>query len=625
MIRRHACSVLSSLFLLATFPAALRAQTEEPKYRATVVVTADRLQEPLEEVTDSVTVITRQQIEEKQASNVADLLREVPGLDIVRSGSPGKVTSVFLRGSDSDQVLIQIDGVTVNDPVFGGFDLGQLSTDNLERIEILRGPQSPLYGSDAIAGVINILTRKGAGPTRLEGSAEGGNYGTFRGNGSVSGSAGPAYYSCSASRFMTDGLSSVRTFERTIETNNDDFEQTVFSGRAGYQSAERQSDVSLRYSDGSFGVPISADLPTPLRGGTSTTLTLSASHRERLADGWHASATVAYADREDRAHDPEDPFGFTFFDVFSNTWKVNLQSDAEIAGGQLLSVGYEFEQADGREQDSFSQLDGTITTQAFFAQDKLSWGRLLMTAGVRYDHNSHFGSDTNPRISAAYDLGAGARLRGSIGTGFRAPLLGELLPPFFGNGDLQPEESTSFDLGYEQEFASRGARLGATYFQNNFDNLIDFDTGTFRFQNVAQARTRGLELYGQLRLHAGTHLSANYTYLEARNQTSDQRLLRRPTHRGNIYLHQDLTRALSLGLNANLVGARLDDDFRADHPGREVNPGYVKVDLLLDYLWSPQLSFYGRVENLFGRDYQEALGFDTLGLAARVGLRVALQ
>jgi vitamin B12 transporter len=622
MLRPIACC-----FLLAMLPVRRLVWSAEtpPAYRATVVVTADRLEEPIEEVTDSITVITRQQIEQRQAADVADLLRQVPGLDVVRSGTPGKVTSVFLRGAESDQVLIQIDGVTVNDPVFGGFDLGQLSTDNIERIEILRGPQSPLYGSDAVAGVIQILTRKGSGPARLEGSLEGGGYGTFRGGGSVSGALGPAYYSLAGSRFSTDGLTTISPFESSFATGNDGFEQTVFSGRAGYQGAGRETDVSLRYNEGSFGVPVSGELPAPLRGGTSETLTLSARHRQRLAPGWHASARISYADREDRTHDPEDVFGFTFFDVFSDTWTVSLQSDAELAGGQLLSVGYEVEHAGGEEQDSFGAIEGSLTTHAVFAQDKLDLGRLLLTAGLRYDHSDQFGSHANPRVSAAYDLGRGARLRGSLGSAFRAPLLGELLPPFFGNPELEPEESIGFDLGYEQQLGRGEARFGLTYFNHDFDHLIVFDGGTFRFENVASARTRGVELFGTARLDRSTHLNANYTYLDARNLGADERLLRRPTHRGNLYLHRSLGRRLSAGLGAHLVGQRLDDDFRADHPGRELNPGYVKVDLLLEYLWSPQLSLFGRIENLFDQDYQEALGFDTLGLTAFGGLRIAVQ
>lgn len=614
---------------LAIAPAAApiaAAETEPtPSYHATVVVTADRLEEPLAEVTDSITVITRQQIEAQQAPDVATVLRQVPGIDVVRSGTPGKVTSVFVRGAESDQVLVLIDGVTVNDPVFGGFDFGQLSSDNIERIEVLRGPQSPLYGSDAIAGVINILTRQGSGPPRVDASLEGGGYGTFRGRAALSGSAGPASYSFAAARFTTDGLSAISPFDQAFEVDNDDFEQTVISGRAAASSDNRETAVSLRYSDGSFGVPISSNLPAPLRGGSSETLTVSASHRERLATGWDASFRAAYSDREDRAFDPGDLFGFTFFDVLSDTWNLSVQSDAELGAGQRISVGYEYEQADGRESDSFGAIDGSITTHALFVQDKLAWRRLLLSAGARLDRNSQFGSDLNPRISAAFRLGAGARLRGAWGTGFRAPLLGELLPPFFGNPELEPEQSVSFDVGYEQSLPRWAARLGATYFYNDFDQLIDFDTGSFRFENVAAARTRGLELYGSARLRAGTHLDASYTYLDARNLSRDERLLRRPTHRGHLYLHHAIGRAWSVGLRTDLIGARLDDDFLSEHPGREINPGYIKTDLLVEYLWAPQLSLFGRIENLFDRDYQEALGFDTLGIAGHVGVRVGLE
>jgi vitamin B12 transporter len=599
-------------------------QTAE--YRETIVVTADRLEEPLSETTDAITVITRATIERKQYRTVADALREVPGLDVVRSGSPGKLTSVFVRGADSDQVLVLIDGVNVNDPVYGGFDLANLSTDNLERIEVLRGPQSPLYGSDAIAGVIQILTRRGVGASRLEASFEGGNYATGRASLAAAGQTGRLHYSVAGSRFTTDGLGQVSPFEQSFATDHDAFEQTVFSGRAGYDSGARQAELSLRYTDGSAQVPLDGSFaPSPRRGGTSEALTLSASYRQRLAQGWHGRVRLSHADREERAFDPDDVFGFTFFDTLFETWTLELQSDLELEAGHLVTIGYELDRSDADERDSFGAIAGQVTTQGMYVQDKLRIGeRLRLTAGFRYDHDDRFGSDTNPRISASYELGGGAKLRGSFGTGFRAPLLGELLPAFFGNPELEPEQSTSVDLGFEQRLAGDRGRLGVSYFHNDFDNLIVFDSGTGRFENVARARTRGLEAFGEWRVIGATVIGANYTLLDADNLSADEALLRRPRHRGTIDLRHPVGSRWMLGAILHLVGQRLDDDFRFDHPGREINPGYVKLDLLADYNWRPELSFFGRLENALDDDYQEALGFDTLGLAVRAGVRLVL-
>ncbi len=587
----------------------------------------------------STTVIGRLQIEQSNASFVTDLLRDVPGVDVVKSGGPGGSTAVFIRGAKPEHTLVLIDGVEANDPITPGrvFDLGSLSTENIERIEIIRGPQSTLYGSDAIGGVINIITRKGKGKPSGYVSAEAGSFGTFRETAGVSGGSGLIDYSLGISRLDTRGISQADTRMKGNE-ERDAYHDTTFSGRLGWAPCEKfRLDLTTRidYSHGeldSFGGPFgddpnytfsNRDIFSRLQGTWSL-----------LDDRWESKLGVSFTDIKRDYDNPTDaahPTDSLFSQYRGRIVSFDWQNDFYLADWNTLTFGLETQQESGKDHSVSMSSFGpfvedvsrkTARTNSAYLQDRINIGdRWITTLGVRDDDHDQFGSKVTYHVASSYLCPCtGTRIKGTYGTGFKAPTLYQLYSPY-GNPDLRPEESTGWDLGVEQPLFKDKVTVGATYFKNKFKNLVDFGP-MFTYVNVGKAQTKGVETSLTYRPVSNVSLSASYTRMSTEDESTGQALLRRPRNKATLGVNYKPCTSTDLNLNVTRVGPRADMDFNPFPAQRVKLDSYTLVNLAATHDVNKTVQVFGRVENLLNEHYQEVFGYGSAGFGVYGGLRV---
>ena len=582
-------------------------KTEPIDYQITI--TGDRLEEPVTEKTDAITVITREEIEANQWNYVLEAVRMAPGVSVVQSGSAGKVTSLFLRGAGSAQVLVLMDGVPINNPYFGGLNFEDLTTDNVERIEVLRGPQSPLYGSDSIGGVIHIITRKGSGKTRLQTSFEGGSFDTFRERVSIMGEQGPFDYSVSFARQDSQG-----------QFDNDEFAENIFSARGGYRWSESTHlAFSANLFDSNTGIPfhtvfdpvrfVLAIEPSPLQEQESNLGIFSGSVKHAGGRYLNLTTQLSFTRRTFSFEDPGSFFAASTND--SGVFQLTAQNDMAWNDNNTLTAGYEYEHQNIDAQDTLNGAYplSSVDDHAVFLQNKYEDARWIATAGFRYDHYNTFGDTFNPRVSFAWKFRQNAKARASYGEGFRAPSAGDLGLPFYGNPDLKPEKSRSWEVGFDSAWQDAFS-LSASWFHNDYEDLITFDPNTLIAGNVAEARAQGFEIYGGWSRN-GWNVAVAYTYLDTEDLTTGLPLYRRPEHSGSFQFGYS-TQRWGAGLNVSAIGERFESDFLA-FPVRDVfNPGYGKVNITGHYQIHESLRLRGRIENLFDKEYEEALYYRAL-------------
>ncbi|MGQ0811061.1 MAG: TonB-dependent receptor plug domain-containing protein [Nitrospiraceae bacterium] len=621
-----------------------------------VVVTATRTEVPLSQVTASVTVITREQLEKRQFPYLRDVLRDVPGLTIVQTGSRGGTTSLFTRGGESDYTMVLVDGVKVND-AGGGFEFANLTTDNVERIEIVKGPQSALYGSDAIGGVINIVTRKGSGPAKLVGEVMGGlgrgigsNMQTHQERVSVSGSSDRLDYSAEWTRFDHAGLFGL----------NNKFLNNVFSGNFGLRASDKlQLRTTFRYTDSQFQFPtdfvsgVGFPPVDPNQGQERTLLSFGTSATYQVTSWWEHVLQWSHMESRFKFFDFRDPipsdFGSSQTDGTQRRdmldYHTNFRVREGIWSGTAATFGVEFQE----ERLSQSSIGFTSTAtnlsrrnMGYYAQLQGVYAdRVFITPGIRVEENEFFGQFINPKISGAYiHKETGTKLRASLGRGIRAPAFNELIGfPNFGipsNFNLKPEKATSWEVGLDQDLLGKQVTVSLTWFHNDFSNLIVLNTGVNT--NIQGAETQGLESTVRWRATNELTFSGTHTYLKT--QVTDigpgqnfgglfvpgGRLLRRPEHSGNVQADYQ-TRTWGLNLMVLGVGDRVDRDFALAGSPRVKNTAYWRADVSGWYWlgkfegadWKAKL----RVENLTDTHYQEAFGFPNPGVFALAGLEAS--
>ena len=612
------------------------AEPQEPTLPP-VFVTSTRTETPLQQVTTSASVITAKDIQDQQAETVLEALRNVPGLDVVQSGSRGTATSVFIRGSESDHVLVLIDGVEVNSTTLGAFNFAHLTTDNVERIEILRGAGGTLYGSQAIGGVINIITKKGQGPLEAGLSLEGGNGSTHRQSLSLRGGAGKLGYSFSAARIESQGFHSV----------NDDYRNLAASARLDYQVTE---DASLKgifhfvKTDlGLFNNNNFASQPDPNAREASTQYLGKLEWEQKIFKDWDYRISGSMFKEHIKDSDDVDACTFFGFPCDSRTRDRfrpridtgEFQTNYRFEDWSTTTFGVEYKR---RSASTSGGIDKAIRNLGYYLQEQFQFldRRLIVIPGIRLDDNQSFGTAWTPSFSAAYLFReTGTKLKGGYAKGFKAPTLNELFfppgfgCPAFGNPNLDPERSWELNAGVEQTVLSERVKLGVTYFHREVQDLIEGRPipgdpfGCFRAENVGRARFDGVEWSLDIKLLTSLTVNANYTYLDW--DTADGKLRRRPRHRGNVNLNY-LYENLNVNLSANVVGSR--DDFRAASPfGDITKPGYGIFDLASYYSlpWKvagvKNLTLFGKIENLFNKKYEEADGFRARPLNFLLGVR----
>jgi len=619
------------------FPIVLAAQQRTDTVTlAPVVVTATRLPMRADALPTSVTVISGARLREQGLRTVAEALRLVPAAAVVTTGPWGGQTSLFLRGGESDYVKVLIDGVPQNAPG-GSYDFANLTTDNVERIEVVRGPTSVLYGSDAVTGVVQVFTRDGRGAPRATVGFGGGTYATNAIDVTASGGDDRAGYALGLSRFASDG----------IYRFNNQYRNEVVSGRLRLRpDARTDAALSVRYGDALYHFPTDGSGDTvshnqhELDRGPSVGLDLGhvfSDHVEsRLTGTWHR-------DNAQYAIAPNGPSDTTTFPFSSSDWVTRAgldgRANVRLSRGDVVTVGgaFEHETMQGTTLDgSRSRDDGAAYLQVVTDLER----PFSLTLGARLDDNQRFGSYATYRAGLSFRGRGDTRAIASIGTGFKEPNFFETYATGFvrGNPDLQPEHSFTWEAGLEHHIPGTEVTVRATYFNQRFRDLIDYNGSSsvkYNYLNVPGANARGLEVASEAALGGAVRITAGYTFLDTRVTRggadtgstalflTGQPLLRRPWHSATLGLTSRLGRRGSATVTVLYTGRRPDVDYRTFQ--RDTLPSYTRVDLAgqLELLRSlggaPGLAVVGRVENLFDRSYQEVTNFPARRRSAFVG------
>lgn len=582
-----------------------------------VIVSATKTETYQAEIGSSTTVITSEDIKKKGKREVLSVLRDVPGLAVSQNGTNGGTTSVFLRGAGSGHTLVMIDGVEVNDPIASGrsFDFTNLLTDNIERIEIVRGPQSTLYGSDAMAGVINIITKKGTGKPQVEASFEGGSHNTFMEYVGFSGTANDKFnYSLSATRLDSGGLSkSYKGAEK------DPYHNSSFSTKLGYKILDNtELSLSAIYTNARTGLDGGGNTDVENYTAWSKDLSSRFAVDQSLFSWWAHTLSFSYHDMR-RKNKQEN----TSADWYKgNNKKFEWQNNISPVNWNTFTAGFEFEDETG---SSYSESGWGVSKQdrksvdnyGYYFQDQLKlWDRFFITPGLRVDDHERLGTETTYKISSAYLISeTGTRLKGNWGTGFKAPTLYQLYSEY-GDLNLKPEENNGYDFGFEQNFFKDKLFFDVTYFHNSFKNLIAYDFSSNKFMNVDRAVTRGFEVGVKVKPLDNLAFGTNYTYTDTEDKNTGLALVRRPKNRVNFDVNWGFLPGANLDFGMNYVGSRRDSDYNTVK-----DKAYAVFRVAASYDITENLQIFGRVENLFDNDYQEVYGYETFGRSFYGGIK----
>ncbi|MEN6559230.1 MAG: TonB-dependent receptor [Acidobacteriota bacterium] len=647
MIRR----ILVPAALAALFPFSLLAQDAQVQAGATlkhdVVVTATRLETPEKKVGSSLAVVSGEELARTGRTFALDALEDVLGLSTARNGGPGAAASVSIRGANSEHTLFLLDGVELNDPInpSRSYDISHLPLSQVERIEILRGPQGLLYGSDALGGVINIITRAGRGRPRLTLASSTDTLGTAAAEAALSGSGSRTEYSLAFFHERTAGVSAASS-SYAGNTEKDGYRDLSLAAHFGY-APRPESRLALtvravrdRTELDNFGGPGGDDPNSVERYGS---LLVRGQYRDLARDGrWERTLSLSWvgARRDndnpiDAAHPDESDQGLYRSGLFKLDWQNNLF----LRPSHTLTAGLEIGEETGRSRyvsvSAYGPYESSFPSAragsagVYLLDHWETRDRFFLTAGVRADRHSRAGASVTFRVAPAYVIPAtGTRLKATIGTGFKSPSLYQLFAPStsfgpVGNPALRAERALGWDAGIEQRLAGSRVLLGLTWFENAFRDLVDFDYAA-GYVNIGRARTRGLEVSAEAAPAEGARLRASYTRLSARDTEAGTELLRRPRDKFSAEAGCRLFGRFDLSAEALWVGRRLDRDYSAYPYPTVALPGYVLLNAVVTAPVGPRLQIFLRVDNILDARYQTVWGYGSPGLAARTGFRMTI-
>lgn len=617
---------LGAGLLVLSATAAAPALADEAQDLGKLVISADRTATPVAQTGSTVTVITAEDIAKKQAVTALDVIREVPGISSYGNGGLGKSTSLSIRGMGDTYIKILVDGMDVSDVsgASSSYDLTHLLADDIERIEVLRGNQSTLYGSSAIGGVISITTKSGKGSGKAiggDGGVEWGSYGTARGHVNARGESGGVYYSAGVSGLTTQGFdvspigtnntgesdgyknrsinlrvgSDLVTDLGILDRLNVEALGSTIEGHTEYDgSATADNDRDIRSVQRSGKVSATADLFKGLLGNT-----LSAAQSRTRRDYYTNDKRNNYFDSE--------------------ITKYEYTGTLKPLDHHTVVFGADHERQHMR---TYSVSAKEITNDGYFANYQLGLldDALTLTAGARQDDHSAFGDTTTHRATAAYRIAEwGTRLHASYGTGFRAPSLYQLYDPTYGNPDLKAEESRGYDIGIEQSFLDDRLVIDTTFFNTRLNNAITYDSTASKYAQTASARVFGQETSATAQVTDEISVSAGHTWMQARDNTTGQVLATRPHHQGNVrvaYAPEEV-RGLDTWAKARFATWSYDTYNSKPFVG-----GYTVFDLGATYAITDWASVYGRIENIADKDYHTKGWYAESGRAGYVGMRM---
>ena len=612
-----------------------------------VVVSATRTQTSTLELANSVTVIDSAEIANRNSSNVFDLLKNEYGVSYTRQGGPGTLSNINIRGGNSSYTLVLVDGIEVNlnnDPS-NFYDFASLSTDNVQSIEILRGPQSTLYGSNSLAGVINVITKKGIGKPSFSLLSEAGSYKTFKNTLGMNGNVSNFNYSVTLSRAESEGFSAAS--EKYGNTEKDGYRKDNISARLGYDFTETaQLNLLMSYNNsksdydqtaGKFG-----DDPTYIFNQEE--FSFRGEGKFDLLDGKWNQKIGASIFRNVRKYN----FDYSKFNAAASNSsydgrkiKIDWQNNFNLLENHLLTFGIEnISEAAVSEYFYFSQFfnyeslfpQKKSNTFGTYLQDQLKIGQsFFSTLGVRFDNHDKFGSVFTYRFAPAYIIWeTGTKLKATFGSGFKTPSLFNLYDPAYGNPDLNPEESIGFDAGVEQFLANDLLSIGITYFQNNYKDLIGFDQ-SFKAINVNKAKTNGVETYLTAQMFDKLKIKLNYTYTNAKDESEgldddERKLIRRPEHKVGSYLSYNFSPKANANVEVIYIGEQDDlvfDNLTFTSSRTQLDP-YILLNFSAHYQLLEFLRFNLRLENILDSDYEEVYGYATPGFSIYGGIKLSL-
>lgn len=602
-----------------------------------VIVSATKTPVPLTQVTSAVEVLTEKDLKRRKVKTVVEALRLTQGTAVFQNGGPGGGATVRIRGGSSSQTLVLIDGAIVNSATVGSFNFANLTIDNIEKIEIVRGAQSTLWGADAMSGVINITTKKGGGPLKASAFFEYGAFNTLREGGRVSGGKGPLDFSIALSRWDTSGFSTINY--RRGASERDAYRNWQASSRLGVTLPfDGRFDFNFRWWNGSFNIDSHFGPSDRFKAKSgSKQFVFSGTHRQPLTDWWTHVLTLSRA-QEASLFDPgilqrnvstgrlSRPFGGpNETRVLAN--RIESQHDFRLNQYVTLTAGYQFREQTGENDTGLSEKINS--SHAGFGQIQLNlFDRLLATAGIRHDSYNAFGDATTYRVTGGYLVKeTNTKIRGSYATGFRAPTINELFFPGFGNPNLQPEKSQSFDVGIDQFFFDNRVKMSGGYFWNRYRDLIQnirseavcgrgFLGPNFCPVNVASAKSQGWEglvnivMVQEKPWMKRLELRGQYTRTLTRDLITTERLERWPVDQASLSVFYEPVDPLSAIIDFRFVGAQTQ---RVDSFG--------VVNLAVNYKISEQIQAYVRVDNLFDEEYEEVLYYGTPGRSIFGGIR----
>ncbi len=612
-----------------------------------VVVTATKSDVDEKKIGSSITVITSDEIREKNYRTVEDALRGVPGITLTKMGSSSGVSSVMIRGTESSGTLVLINGIEVNDPMgpSRGFNFRDLLTDNIDRIEIIRGPQSTVWGSDALGGVINIILKNGKEKRVASLSSFYGSNNTYDFSISTRGKLGKILsYSLSLDRIDTDGFS--QADERFGNSERDGYRNVTgtgnfvlklndnFSLNAFFYDIDSRSELDNH--GGGFG-----DDPN-YRGYLSFFMGKVGIDISQMSGKITHHALFSYYENRRNYKNPEDmdnsfsSFSRYYGDMKKGEWKTIFS----INENNLLTAGYEYKREGGYSFYEYSSPyysmyspfpKASTTMNSFYIEDLLSpIENFYVVGGVRLDHHSEFGNDVNIKISPVYVINStNTRLKMSFGTGFKAPSLYQLYAPEtsfgpVGNPALKPENSWSLDGGFEQKFFKNRLDLSFTLFYNKFTDLIDFSFGS-GYVNIGKANTKGAEFSGIFDVCKYFSVDGSYTYLDTENEITGEELLRRPHHTLNLNFNFRPVKNFKSTVNIFYKGNRWDMNYDVYPAERIKLDDYTLLNFVFNYTPRSGVDIFGRINNILDEDYEEVYGYGTDDTYFELGLRLNLK
>ena len=596
-----------------------------------VIVSATRFDIPLDQSPASASVISSEELEQKQIQRVSDALREVPGLSVVQTGVPGQLTSVFTRGLRSEHTQVLLDGIPINQGLQGAFNFADFTTEDIDRIEVVRGPQSTIYGPRALAGVIQIFTKQGSGTPGVMFAAEGGSYDTFREWSQSDGKVDGFDYSVGASRLDTENARPNNNYRNTAAISDVGWSPNLPSPGKGSAVASEQLRIGslFTYSVSDIGLPNTIFDPRPIDHFLTERWLIGPHLDWKATEWWDHKLIVAY-DHERQINDPnEDGFVGATRAVFERT-QVDYQNDLRPVSWLTLTSGFYYSRINAGQERPFVLFGPTFISDhtneiAGFVEATLTpVENLILVAGGRFDHFNEFGGIWTYRFAGSYKIDkTNTILHSSVGTGFSPPSSQDKI--FGNNFGLKPEEDLGWDIGIRQQLWQNRVDAGLTYFHNDLSNVIGFN-GLFDTLNLGSAETQGLEAELRAQPIPNLVLMAAYTYLEAEKTSSKDvsqlqgaRLPRRP--RNEIYVSATYLawKRLRTVVEAKFVNAREELNFGG--PNFDIED-YSFVNIAAEYEVNPHFSIFGRIDNLTNEHYSEVFGFPALGRAAFGGVKV---